>query len=231
MPEPGNAEGLKRDAARRAAGLVEPGMRLGLGSGSTSHHAIEALGRRHEAGELPGVVCVATSEESARLASGLGLTVEELDPRPLDLVIDGADEIDPGLNLIKGLGGALLREKLVEVQARRFVVIADHSKLVGRLGEKGPLPIEVARFGAASTVERLRALGAGGELRQDDGQPFVTDNGNYIYHARFAPGTDLPGLERTLKGVLGVVETGLFLGMAGLAFVAAPDGVRELRRG
>ncbi len=226
MPE--DLEALKQLAAARAAALVQPGMRLGLGSGSTSAHAIREIGRRLAAGEVPGIVGVATSEASADLARALGIPVEPLDPRPLDLAIDGADEIDPELNLIKGLGGALTREKLVEVQAREFVVVADHTKLVSRLGEKTGVPVEIVRFGYESTVARLQALGAAGAQRMAGGQPYVTDNGNFIYDARFEHLPDPTALAVTLKGTLGVVETGLFVGMAQRAFVAAPDGVREL---
>ena len=221
-------EALKKEAAVRAAGLVTSGMRVGLGTGSTAKYAIEEIGRRVSAGELTGVVGVATSEASDALAREVGITVEALDPRPLDLAIDGADEIDPGLNLIKGLGGALLREKLTEVQAKRFVVIADHTKRVTRLGEKAPLPIEIARFGFLSTIERLRAMGLGGRLRQPGAQPYVTDNGNYIFDAQLPGTTDPVTLERRLKGTLGVIETGFFLGMAERAFVAGEDGVLEL---
>lgn len=223
-------ERLKEQAAVPAVALVESGMRVGLGTGSTARYAILELGRRLAAGEVRNVVGVATSDASEALARDLGLPVEPLDPRPLDLAIDGADEIDPHLNLIKGLGGALLREKLTEVQARRMVIIADHTKVVSRLGEKAPLPVEIARFGFLSTIERLRALGLGGRLRQPGAQPYVTDNGNYIFDAALPQSFDPATLERQVKGTLGVVETGFFLGMAELAFVAAPDGVRELRR-
>ena len=219
---------LKKLAGVRAAALVESGMRVGLGTGSTAKYAIEEIGRRLNAGELSGVVGVATSEASEALARTLGIPVEPLDPRPLDLAIDGADEITPGLDLIKGLGGALLREKLTEVQARRLVIIADHTKLVTRLGEKAPLPVEIARFGFLSTIERLRALGLGGRLRQPGAQPYVTDNGNYIFDAQLPTDFDPAELGSRIKGTLGVVETGLFLGMAERAFVAAPDGVREM---
>lgn len=223
-------EGLKEEAARRAVTLVQSGMRVGLGTGSTAKYAIQAIGERVASGDLRDIVGVATSDASEALARQLGIPVEPLDPRPLDLAIDGADEIDPALNLIKGLGGALLREKLTEVQARRLVIIADHTKVVTRLGEKAPLPIEIARFGFLSTIERLRGLVPGGRLRQPGAQPYVTDNGNYIYDAQLPQSFDPATLERQLKGTLGVVETGFFLGMAELAFVAAPEGVRELGR-
>ncbi|PTA69687.1 ribose 5-phosphate isomerase A [Deinococcus arcticus] len=221
-------EALKKEAALRAVALVGSGMRVGLGTGSTARYAIEELGRQLQSGELRDVVGVATSEASDALARQVGIPVEALDPRPLDIAIDGADEIAPNLDLIKGLGGALLREKLTEVQARRFIVIADHTKLVGRIGEKSALPIEIARFGFLSTIERLRAVLPAGRLRQTGAQPSVTDNGNLIFDAQIPEGQDIAALERTLKGLLGVVETGLFLGMAERAFVAAPDGVTEL---
>lgn len=221
-------EALKREAALRAVALVCSGDRVGLGTGSTAKYAIEEIGRKLAAGELTGVVGVATSEASDTLARQVGIPVEPLDPRPLDIAIDGADEIAPNLDLIKGLGGALLREKLTEVQARRFIVIADHTKLVEHIGEKSALPIEIARFGFLSTIERLRAVLPAGRLRQPGAQPYVTDNGNYIFDAQIPAGTDIAALERQLKGTLGVVDTGLFLGMAERAFVAAPDGVTEL---
>ncbi len=229
-PQTVNLEPLKKEAALRAVALIESGMRVGLGTGSTAKYAIEEIGRRVQNGELTGIVGVATSEASDLLAREVGITVEALDPRPLDIAIDGADEIAPNLDLIKGLGGALLREKLTEIQARRLIIIADHSKIVEQIGEKSPLPIEIARFGFLSTVERLRQIVPGGRLRQPGAQPYVTDNGNYIYDAQLVVGGDIAALERQLKGTLGVVETGLFLGMAERAFVASPDGVRELSR-
>lgn len=223
-------EALKKEAAVRAVALVQSGQRVGLGTGSTAKYAIEELGRKLAAGELSGIVGVSTSEASEALARELGIPTEPLDPRPLDLAIDGADEIAPNLDLIKGLGGALVREKVTEVQARRLIIIADHTKLVTRLGEKAPLPIEILRFGFLSTIERLRAFLPGGRLRQPGAQPYVTDNGNYIYDAQLPADFDPRELERRIKGTLGVVDTGFFLGMAERAFVAAPDGVRELTR-
>ncbi|SEJ11439.1 ribose-5-phosphate isomerase [Deinococcus reticulitermitis] len=223
-------EALKKEAAVRAVALVQSGQRVGLGTGSTAKYAIEELGRKLAAGELSGIVGVSTSEASEALARELGIPTESLDPRPLDLAIDGADEIAPNLDLIKGLGGALVREKVTEVQARRLIIIADHTKLVTRLGEKAPLPVEILRFGFLSTIERLREFLPGGRLRQPGAQPYVTDNGNYIYDAGLPADFDPRELERRIKGTLGVVDTGFFLGMAERAFVAAPDGVRELIR-
>ncbi|ADY25864.1 Ribose-5-phosphate isomerase A [Deinococcus proteolyticus MRP] len=225
-----NLEALKKEAALKAVALVQSGQRVGLGTGSTAKYAIEELGRKLRDGELSGIVGVATSNASADLAREVGIPVEDLDPRPLDIAIDGADEIAPNLDLIKGLGGALLREKLTEVQARRLIIIADHTKIVSRLGEKAPLPIEIAQFGFLSTVERLREFLPGGRLRMTGASNYVTDNGNFIYDAQLPADFAPAELERRIKGTLGVVDTGLFLCMAERAFVAAPDGVQELVR-
>lgn len=228
MSAPTDLEALKKEAAIRAVELVQSGNRVGLGTGSTAKYAIEEIGRKLAAGELTGIVGVATSEASEKLAREVGIPTETLDPRLLDIAIDGADEIAPNLDLIKGLGGALVREKMTEVQAGRLIIIADHTKIVSRLGEKAPLPIEILQFGFLSTVERLREILPAGRLRQTGAQPYVTDNGNYIFDAQLPAEMDVRALERRLKGTLGVVDTGLFLGMAERAFVAAPDGVQEL---
>ena len=225
-----NLEALKKEAALRAVALVQSGQRVGLGTGSTAKYAIEEIGRKLAAGELTGIVGVSTSEASEKLAREVGIPTEPLDPRPLDIAIDGADEIAPNLDLVKGLGGALVREKVTEVQARRLIIIADHTKLVQKLGEKAPLPIEIVPFGFLSTVERLREFLPGGRLRMNGAQNYVTDNGNYIFDAQLPADFDATELERRIKGTLGVVDTGLFLGMAERAFVAAPDGVQELVR-
>lgn len=225
-----NLEALKKEAALRAVALVGSGQRVGLGTGSTAKYAIEEIGRKLATGELTGIVGVSTSEASEKLAREVGIPTEPLDPRPLDIAIDGADEIAPNLDLVKGLGGALVREKVTEVQARRLIIIADHTKLVQKLGEKAPLPIEIVPFGFLSTVERLREFLPGGRLRMNGAQNYVTDNGNYIFDAQLPADFDARDLERRVKGTLGVVDTGLFLGMAERAFVAAPDGVQELVR-
>ncbi|GHF99612.1 ribose-5-phosphate isomerase A [Deinococcus piscis] len=224
-------EALKKEAALRAVALVQSGQRVGLGTGSTAKYAIEEIGRRLRDGELTGIVGVSTSEASEQLAREVGIPTEPLDPRPLDIAIDGADEIAPNLDLVKGLGGALVREKVTEVQARRLIIIADHTKLVQQLGEKAPLPIEIVPFGFLSTIERLREFLPGGRLRMSGAQNYVTDNGNYIFDAQLPADFDARELERRIKGTLGVVDTGLFLGMAERAFVAAPGGVQELVRG
>lgn len=225
-----NLEALKKEAALRAVALVGSGQRVGLGTGSTAKYAIEEIGRKLAAGELTGIVGVSTSEASEKLAREVGIPTEPLDPRPLDIAIDGADEIAPNLDLVKGLGGALVREKVTEVQAERLIIIADHTKLVQKLGEKAPLPIEIVPFGFLSTVERLREFLPGGRLRMNGAKNYVTDNGNYIFDAQLPADFDATELERRIKGTLGVVDTGLFLGMAERAFVAAPDGVQELVR-
>ena len=220
-----DSEALKQKAAVQAVALIQSGMRVGLGSGSTSRHAILELGRRVREGELKGITGVATSVSSEHLALEQGLKVEPLDSRPLNIAIDGADEIDPQLNLIKGLGGALLREKMVEVQATQLVIIVDASKVVSRLGERVPLPIEIVPFAFERTLERLRQFGAL-ELRLEGENPYITDNGNYIVHLTLR-NNDVYALERSLKGTLGVIETGLFLSMASRAFIAHPDRVEE----
>jgi ribose 5-phosphate isomerase A len=221
-------ENLKAEAARRAVGSIKDGMRVGLGTGSTARHAILEIARKVKARELKGIVGVATSNESEELARSSGIEVVGLDSQRLDIAIDGADEIAPNLDLVKGLGGALLREKLVEMQAREFIVVADHTKMVERLGEKAPLPVEIVRFGAESTIERLREFGTP-VLRQKSGETFVTDNGNFIVDLRFET-DDVAGLEGRLKSMTGVVETGFFLGMATRAFVAFEGEVREFTR-
>ena len=204
----------KRAAARRAVDLVRPGMVLGLGTGSTAALAVEEIGHRLADGRLQDLVGVPTSEATERQARALGIPLSTLDDHPrLDLTIDGADEVDPARRLIKGAGGALLREKIVAAASRRLVIVVDRSKLVDRLGTRYPVPVEVAPFGWTTHLAPLRALGGEPVLRSRDGAPYRTDGGNYILDVRFAGGIDDPervGAE--LKARVGVVETGLFLG-------------------
>jgi len=229
------AEIWKQQAAEQAAALVEQGMRLGLGTGSTASHLVEILGARVKSGL--DIVCVATSERTRVQARGLGIALSTLEEIPeLDLTIDGADEIDAHLRLIKGGGGALLREKIVAAASRRMVVIADAGKLVATLGAF-PLPVEVVRFGLEATRRRIARLAANAgcegriDLRQgSDLQPFVTDGGNYIFDCAFGRIADAEALDVALKSVPGVVENGLFLGMADQAIVAGPEGVEVLTR-
>jgi ribose 5-phosphate isomerase A len=212
----------KQVAARRSADFVEDGMLVGLGSGSTSAHAIRAIGERVREGLR--IQAIATSERSAELARGLGISVLPFDEDArMDLTIDGADEIGPGLQLIKGGGGALLHEKIVASASKRFVVIADSSKLVKRLGAF-PLPVEVIRFGWHVVEDRLNALGAETKLRMDSaGQPFTTDQGNFILDCRFAVFPEADLLASQLDSMIGVVEHGLFLDLADIAVIGRGD--------
>ena len=213
----------KRAAARHAAALVEDGMIVGLGSGTTSTLAVQALGDRVAAGLR--FVGVPTSEEIRALAGSCGITLATLEEQPaLDLAIDGADEVDPHLNLVKGHGGALLREKIVASSAARFVVIVDQSKRVERLGTRGPLPVEVSTFGWTATGNRLKNLELSLELRGGS-NPFLTDGGNYILDCTAGPDLDLadPGVAVSIKVQPGVMEHGLFLGMASTVLIGRDD--------
>jgi ribose 5-phosphate isomerase A len=227
-------EKLKREAARRALELVEPGMKLGLGTGTTARHFVDLLGERVRAGL--SVVAVATSKATSAQARSLGVPLATLDEcLELDLTVDGADEIDGALRLIKGGGGALLGEKIVAAASRRMVVIADGSKYVERLGAF-PLPVEVAPFGLAATrrhIERAAAaLGCRGPLdlrrSRDSGAIFVTDAGHYILDCAFGAIPQPEALARALNAIPGIVEHGLFLGLAGAAILADPAGLRIL---
>ena len=230
-----DAEALKREAAARAVEFVEPGMRLGLGTGSTMRHFVELLGERVRQGL--DVVCVPTSEATAAQAKGLGIRLTTLDETPaLDLTIDGADEMDPELRLIKGGGGALLREKIVAAASARMVVVADESKWVPALG-RFPLPIEVIPFGFGATAlavaAALEAAGSPGPAtlrRGKDGRPFVTDGGHWIVDAALGRIADPEGLAARLVAIPGVVEHGLFIGFAQIAILAGPAGVRLVER-
>ncbi|MFO1172202.1 MAG: ribose-5-phosphate isomerase RpiA [Hyphomicrobiaceae bacterium] len=226
-------DALKAAAAAEALKLVENGMRLGLGTGSTAKQFVDLLGARVKAGL--DVVCVATSLQTETQARGLGIRVVTLDAEPeLDLTVDGADEIDAELRLIKGGGGALLREKIVAAASDRMIVIADTSKKVETLG-RFPLPIEVVKFGLAATTNMIEALaaevGCTGDIRVRtgaNGTPFVTDNGNLILDCAFGRIPEPDELAEILTIVPGVVETGLFLGYCDLAFLAGPNGVERL---
>jgi ribose 5-phosphate isomerase A len=219
----------KQMAGTAAAELVEEGMVVGLGSGSTAAYFIYALAQRMQSG-LSIVGAIATSTVTAELASNLGIPLTDLDTHPvLDIDIDGADEIDSQLNLIKGAGGALLREKVVAYASRRFVVIGDETKLVSQLGQRMPLPVEVIPFAATPVRLRLEALGASTQLRKLGGVPYHTDNGNVILDCTFPGGIAAPfDLEGQIRSIVGVVATGLFLGIAEQAIIGGPGGVRSL---
>ncbi|MDP7607885.1 MAG: ribose-5-phosphate isomerase RpiA [Candidatus Poseidoniia archaeon] len=222
-------DSLKRAAAAAAVELVCDGMLLGLGTGSTANHALELLGER--VAEGLAITGVPTSERTAARARELGIPLQPFEPGlRLDLAIDGADEVSSQLDLIKGLGGALLREKQVESCAERLVIIIDDSKLVERLG-RGPLPVEVAPAEADAMLATLRALDCEAALRREAGAVFVTDNGNWIAHLRFADGIPDPAaLDARLQALPGVIDTGLFLGMADIVYSASPAGVKRLER-
>lgn len=231
---PADTDALKRAAAARALESVRDGMVLGLGTGSTIRFFLDLLGERVRAGGLSGVVGVPTSRRTAEIARGLGVRVSRLRAQPrLDLTVDGADEVDPRGDLIKGLGGALLREKIVAQASDRFIAIVDESKVVPRLGTRSPLPVEVTRFGSSRHEAFVVGLGAEVALRRTaDGSRYVTSNGNYILDARFPDGIEDPvALDRALRARAGIVEHGLFLGMTTRALVAAPGGVRTIEPG
>ncbi len=229
-----NRERLKRIAAAYAVSLVEDGMVLGLGSGSTMAHFIDILAERLRGGRLRRIQAVPTSESTAARARARGIPLTSLDEHEhLDLVVDGADEVDPHLDLIKGRGRALLREKIVALYARRFVVVVDDSKLVGRLGARGPLPVEILPFGAGAHLRWLETLGCRATLLTDArGKPARTDNGNYLAMCRFPRGIENPhALAATLNARPGIIEHGLFLDMADMVVVGTEEGVRILERG
>jgi ribose 5-phosphate isomerase A len=233
MMELHGAEALKREAASRALEHVESGMVLGLGTGSTIAHFLELLGQALQEGSLRDIVGVPTSIRTGREARQAGIPLEGIVERPhLDLTVDGTDEVDPGLNLIKGMGGALLREKMVAQASHRFVIIADDGKVVERLGTVSPLPVEVVDWGYAVHIGFLEQQGAKVDVRRfDDGPPFKSDNGNVILDCTFPDGiADPEALDAELHARAGVVETGLFLGMAERAIIAGTDGVRVIER-
>jgi ribose 5-phosphate isomerase A len=208
-------------------------MRLGLGTGSTVAFYLRALGRRVQEGELPGIVGVPTSRWTEREAGELGIPLTTLEEVGLlDLTVDGADEVDPELDLIKGLGGALLREKMVAQATRHMIIIADQSKLVDRLGTRSPLPVEVVPFSWESHLPFFETLGARAVLREaPNGQPFSTDNGNLILDCHFSGGIGDPlGLQDALANRAGVVESGLFLGMADEVLVGGEGDLLKMTR-
>jgi len=230
-----DADGLKREAAARALEYVRPGMRLGLGTGSTAAHFVDLLAVKVKAGL--DVIGVPTSEATRLQAERLGVPLATLDEQPeLDLTIDGADEIDPALDLIKGGGGALLREKIVASASREMIVIADETKYVDRLG-RFPLPIEIVDFGVAAIMRSIEAVlaaeGCAGPLKlrhRADGHVFVTDQGHFIVDASLMSIADARSLACRLAEVAGAVEHGLFIGLARRAILAGRSGVRVIEK-
>jgi ribose 5-phosphate isomerase A len=222
-------DALKRAAAEAAVALVQDGMVVGLGTGSTAAFAVEALAQRHREGLR--FVGIPTSERTAAQAAAAGIPLTSFaEHRQIDLTIDGADEVERGtLNLIKGLGGALLREKIVAAASHRLAIIVDGAKLVDRLGTRAPVPVEVVPFGLEATQEALEVLGASAHLRiASSGDPFVTDGGHYLLDCRFAPISDPSRLEDRMRRIVGVIECGLFISRAHMVLVADSAGVHRL---
>jgi len=219
----------KQLAGDAAAKLVEDGMVIGLGTGSTASYLVYAVAQRIQSG-LRVVGAVPSSQATKDLAVRLGVPLTDLDTHPeLDLYIDGADEIDPQLQLIKGAGGALLREKIVATAARRFIVIGDISKQVSQLGQRFPVPVETVPFAATPVRKRLEALGASIQVRRLAGATFITENSNIILDCTFPNGIANPAeLDARMHSIVGVVETGLFLNMTHQAILGGPEGVMVL---
>ncbi len=222
-----DTERYKQAAAAAAIDRIQSGQVVGLGTGSTARYAIEELGERLRLGRLGDVVGIPTSEATAALAAQHGIPLTEIGRSPMALAIDGADEITPGLALTKGGGGALLREKIVAAAAHRFIVIADHSKLVERLGSTFSIPVEVARFGVRGTMDQLRRFG-NPTLRTVVDEPMVTDNGNFVVDLQVEPIDHVARFNELLSSTPGVLETGLFVGIADEALIGGPGGVTAL---
>jgi ribose 5-phosphate isomerase A len=222
----------KQRAAEAAIEFVRSDTVIGLGSGSTADFFLVALADALKSGRLRNVVGVPTSEQTARRSAELGIPLTTLSQSPvLDVDVDGADEVTPALDLIKGLGGAMLREKIVAQHATRFVIIGDGSKRVEKLGTRAPLPVEVAKFEHEATAKWLESLGCTAQQRMAADGPYVTDNGNDVYLCRFPRGIDDPrALDAALAARAGVIETGLFLGMATAALIAENDRVITMRK-
>lgn len=224
------SENLKIEAARAALAEVQNGMALGLGTGTTANEFVKLLAESLEKGDLRDIRCTCTSEKTEALAKSLGVPTFSLSEIvPLDLAVDGADEIDAQLRLIKGRGGALLREKIVEQQARRFIVIADETKLVEKLGV-GVLPVEVTPFALDVLTRRFTEMRLDPVLRMHDGAPRVTDEGHRILDVRIPASTDIAEVVLRLREHAGVVETGFFPHEATEAILAGSDGLRRMTR-
>lgn len=224
---------LKQKAAEKALEYVQSGMVLGLGSGSTVSFFLDFLAEAIKAKKLTGIRGVPTSEATAKKALELGIELMNLGDLegPIDLAVDGADEVDGHLQLIKGLGKALLREKLVEINASKLVIIVDESKMVNKLGTKGPLPVELVKFGFKANLKWLNEQGCRAEFWLEEGQPVITDNGNYLAKCWFERGIDnAPELADKLAERPGIVEHGLFLNMAETVIVAAESGIKVINK-
>jgi ribose 5-phosphate isomerase A len=223
-------DALKRLVAEEAAREVQSGQILGLGTGSTSSIFVHLIGERYRRGELRDLIGVPTSEATRAIAESYGIPLAAIETHAvIDFAVDGCDEVDPQLDLIKGLGGALLREKAVEIKARRFVVITDDSKIVEKLGTKSPVPVEVARDGWKVMIAPLAAFGCTPVLRGGEADPKITDGGNVVLDCRFAHGIDdARALGKKLDVLPGVLAHGLFLNMANEVIVSSASGVRRI---
>ncbi len=222
---------FKQKAAVIAVGFVEPGMVVGLGTGSTTQFALERLGERIRSGELRDVVGIPSSLRTEKAARDLGIPLTDFETHPLiDITIDGADEVDPELNLIKGGGGALLREKVLAQATRHNIIIVDESKLAPRLGTKWALPVEVVPFARPAEERFLASMGAAVTLRSKGGRPVTTDQGNLLLDAAFGPMENPAAIAEKLNGRAGIVEHGLFIGLAHDVIVAGREGIRHLKR-
>lgn len=222
-------DNLKRAAAERAVqDYVESGMVVGLGTGSTAAWVVRTIGARLSTGELQDVTGIPTSEQTAALARELNIPLASLDEARPEVTLDGADEVGPGLALIKGLGGALLREKIVASAGDGLIVVADHSKMVDLLG-RGPLPVEVEPFGWEVTRDALIALGCEAELRIKDGKPFRTDGVHYTIDCSFGAITGPEALEMEIKRIPGALECGLFTGITLAAVIGREEGAEVIK--
>ncbi|MGD2201757.1 MAG: ribose-5-phosphate isomerase RpiA [Candidatus Bathyarchaeota archaeon] len=223
----------KQGSAEAAATHVRSGTVIGLGSGSTTRHFIQILGALLRTRELTDITAVPTSHQAAADARKAGIPLCSLDDHPeIELTIDGADQIDPGLDAIKGGGGALLREKIVAHNSENYILIADERKRTQKLGAGTPIPLEVLPFSAATVAREITELGASAILREGDGKlgPVVTDNGNFILDADFGPIEDPGRLDVQLRAIPGILETGLFLGLADFAYIGTRGGVERMER-
>jgi ribose 5-phosphate isomerase A len=224
---------LKKQAAENAVESIQDGMILGLGTGSTTLFAIRKIGELVNKGVLTRIFCIPSSQKTESQARKLSIPLTTLQEHPvIDITIDGADEVDPELNLIKGGGGALLREKIIAQASKRVLIIIDESKLSPRLGTRWSVPVEVIEFGQMPVIRYLESLGAKVKLRlNENGRPFRTDEGNTIVDCDFGPIRDLDQLYKALSKNAAIVESGLFLGLASEVIIAARKGIERLSRG
>ncbi len=220
---------LKKQASIAALEAIKDGMIVGLGTGSTATHFIRELGVRVQAGLR--VHGIPTSEESRKLAVEVGIPLTTLREHPIiDVTVDGADEVSDGLDLIKGLGGALVREKVVAHASKKVIIVVDETKLTGRLGVKAPIPIEVVPFALEVARGQLILWGGEAKLREKEGKPFLSDNGNYILDWWHGPIDQPWALEKQIKGVTGIVDSGIFANVASQVIAATSSGIRKLQR-